>query len=102
MIVEIYLINGRMLHSSTFHAFDRKYKQIKLHGKYLSVDLILHILWMILRKMSKCLFAAVANWFATSAKLTLSRVLMWTYTNITACSRLFPHVISQSWPEEFF
>ena len=44
MIVEIYLINGRMLHSSTFHAFDRKYKQIKLHGKYLSVNLILHIL----------------------------------------------------------
>ena len=42
------------------------------------------------------------NWFATSAKLILSRILMWTYTKIRASSRLFPHVIFQSWPEECF
>ena len=42
------------------------------------------------------------NWLAISAKLILSRILIWIYANIRAFSRLFPHVISQSWPKECF
>ena len=36
LVVKVYLMNGRMLHSSTYHTFDRKYKYMK---KYLSVNL---------------------------------------------------------------
>ena len=38
------------------------------------------------------------SWFATSAKLILSTILMWACINIRACSRLFPHVVSHSSP----
>ena len=40
------------------------------------------------------------NWFAASAKLILSRILMWIL--MWACIRLFSHVVSHSWPEVCF
>ena len=45
-------MNGRMLQSSMFYTFDRKYKYME------SVNLISHVLSTILRNMSDCLFAA--------------------------------------------
>ena len=57
-----------------------------------SVNVMLHILWMILRKISECLFVAFlsAISFATSAKFMLSEIFLWTCTSIRACNRLFP------------
>ena len=58
-----------------------------------SVDLTLHSLWIILRKMSECLRLSflLTNSFAISAKLMLCRIFLWTFVNISACSQLFPN-----------
>ena len=67
-------MNGKMLHSSTLCTFDRKSL-----WKKLSVSLILHILWITLRKISECFYLQLSflsiDSSVTSAKLMLSTVL---------------------------
>ena len=81
-----------MLHSFTIYAFDRKYKYMRSTWVLTWSYICYEEFWEKCLNVYSRLSFLWTNSFATLGKFMLSRIFLWTCTNIRACSRLFPIV----------
>ena len=100
MLVEIYLMNGRTLHSSTLYTFDRKYKYMKTYS-YIYYE------WFWEKCLIFCLRLSFlsTNSFGISAKFMLSIILEHMQSAKFMLSIILEHmqsVVSHSLPEVCF